>query len=343
MSIAGEFLYNEPQTTANSPLQMKDILVPTLLNRRQILLGLGATVAGCALPKTPADAKDQPKINSVEKSDFSFVHITDTHIQPELGARDGVKKAFDTIAALPEKPQFALVGGDLVMDANAVDRKRAELIYDLWQEAADQLKLPLHYSIGNHDAFATSGESKLSGDDPEFGKKWWQKRLKLENRYSVFETNGWKFITLDSVQIDNDGKWWGELDAEQMNWLGDIFRKTDDKQPVVVLTHVPIMTIVGLYTEGTTTALSSGTIVKNGKQFKEMIQGKNVKAVLQGHTHVVEECAYLGTRYITGGAVCGDWWKGLRLGVHPEGFGLVTAHGSDLAYRYVPYGWKARS
>ena len=48
-------------------------------------------------------------------------------------------------------------------------------------------------------------------------------------------------------------------------------------------------------------------------------------------------------RYITGGAICGDWWKGKRLGVHPEGFSVVTVAGDDLTWKYVPYGWTARA
>jgi len=48
-------------------------------------------------------------------------------------------------------------------------------------------------------------------------------------------------------------------------------------------------------------------------------------------------------RYITGGAICGDWWKGKRLGVHPEGFSVVSVSGDDLTWRYVPYGWTPRT
>lgn len=302
-------------------------------SRREMLVGAGATLGGASLLASTAQANDG----------FTFLHITDTHIQPELGAKDGVRKAFDAVRNLPEKPAFALMGGDIVMDANLVNRARAELIYDLWEEAAASLKMPLYYTIGNHDAFAIGGESKLSKDDPDFGKKWWQKRLKLTNRFNSFEYQGWKFILLDSVQLEDTGKWWGELDTEQITYLDDLLRKTERAQPIVMLTHIPIMTIHGLYTNGTTDAMSSGTIVKNGKQLKELIQGRNVKAVLQGHTHVVEECDYLGTRYITTGAVCGEWWKGPRLGVHPEGFAVITVKGNDLNYRYVPYGWKAVS
>ncbi|MDX1931166.1 MAG: metallophosphoesterase [Capsulimonadales bacterium] len=302
----------------------------TKLDRRRLIAGMATTlVAPAWIPQ-----------RSEAQSSFSFVHITDTHIQPELRAKEGVRKAFDAIRVLPEKPEFALVGGDIVMDVNVTDRKRAEGIYDLWQEAAASLGIPVHYSVGNHDAFALGGPEKLPENHPDFGKKWWMKRLGLSERFGSFEKHGWRFVMLDSVRIDGDGNWWGELDSEQLTWLDDLLRKSGD-QPMVFLTHIPLMTIHGLYTGGTTQAMTAGTIVKNGKAVQEMIRGKNVKAVLQGHTHVVEECAYLGTRYITGGAVCGEWWKGPRLGVHPEGFGVVTVRGNELTYRYVSYGWKA--
>jgi 3',5'-cyclic AMP phosphodiesterase CpdA len=306
------------------------------ISRRTLVRNAGGLALGLGVSRLSRPAEAAP-------ADFSFIHITDTHIQPELGATEGVRQAFEKIRQLKEKPAFALIGGDLVMDANTVSRKRAEMVYDLWQEAASSLNMPVYYTIGNHDAYALGGESKLSSDNPEYGKKWWLKRLSLANRYNSFDHKGWRFVMLDSVSIDEQGGWHGELDADQLLWLDNLLRKTDKNMPMVFLTHIPIMTLFGMYTEGTTKAVSSGLVVSNGKQFQEMIQGRNVKAVFQGHTHVVEECIYLGTRYITGGAVSGDWWKGYRLGVHPEGFTVVRAKGGEISHRYMTYGWKART
>ena len=201
----------------------------------------------------------------------------------------------------------------------------------------------LYYSVGNHDVYAIGGSAPVSKDNPEWGKAMWQKRTGAKNRYDTFDFGGYRFVTLDSVGVAEGGKWWGELDAEQMTWLDNLLRKTGDKQPVVFLTHIPILTLFGQYTGGTTQALGEGMIVKNGKEFAELIRPYNTKAVFQGHTHVVEACTYLGTQYITGGAVCGEWWKGKRLGVHPEGFTVVTVRGETLTHRYVPYGWKAQN
>ncbi len=305
-----------------------------LLTRRSLVRGgLGALVLGALAGE--ADAAPE--------ASFSFVHLTDMHIQPELGATIGVDKAFRAVRALEEKPAFGLVGGDLVMDANHVPQNRADLVYDLWKQEAAKLALPLHYSIGNHDAYGLGDAAKnpAAAQDPNFGKNIWKRRLGLTQTYSTFDHQGWRFVTLDSLRITPDGDWGGELDSTQITWLDNLLRKTPKTMPMVFLTHIPLLTVFGQYTEGTTAPLTDKLVVKNGKQFQEMIQGRNVKAIFQGHTHVVEEINYLGARYITGGAVCGDWWKGKRLGVHPEGFVVATVSGENLSWRYVPYGWNA--
>jgi 3',5'-cyclic AMP phosphodiesterase CpdA len=299
------------------------------LTRRALLqAGLGAAVGSTAeaQPDTPT---------------FTFVHITDTHIQPELGARAGVNKAFAAIRDLRPRPAFALIGGDLVMDAARVERRRADALFDLWAEAAARLEIPVYYSIGNHDLFDTRVPHRHP-EDPDFGKTMWQRRLGLARRFASFDYQGWRFVTLDSCGILPDGRWEGVLDDEQLRWLDDLLRKTPRAMPLVFLTHFPLLTLFGQYTKGTTSALDAGMVVRNGKTFHEMIQRHRVRAVFQGHTHVVEECTYLGTHYITGGSVCGDWWKGPRLRVHPEGFVVASVRGDELSWLYQPYGWKAR-
>ncbi len=302
------------------------------MTRRQILAaGGGLVLAGIGSPARAA----QPG--------FTFAHLTDTHIQPELGATEGVAKAFRAIRAA--KPAFALIGGDLVMDAAGVPRERADQVYGLWKDAADALPMPLYYCVGNHDVYLTSGSEKLPPSDPHFGKSEWMRRVGIGRSYNTFDHAGWRFVTLDSLVVLPGGGWEGLIAPEQMRWLDDLLRSTGHEMPLVFLTHIPLMTLYGMYTGGTTVPLGAAMVVKNGREFHELIQPYNVQAVLQGHTHVVEECRYAGVRYITGGAVCGDWWKGKRLGIDPEGFTIVRASGSGraarLSYEYVPYGWDA--
>lgn len=267
---------------------------------------------------------------------FKFVHLTDTHIQPELGATDGVKKALERIRR--SKPAFCLHGGDVVMDAAAVERSRAERVYDLWSEAASGLKVPTHYACGNHDVFALTG-AEAGGRDTD--KSYWLRRVGQTQRFKTFDYQSWRFVVLDVVQTGG-GKWWAELDADQLRWLDDLLRKTDRRQPLVFLSHVPLFTCINQFLSGTTVAPTDTQVVKNAKVFFEMTEKHNVKAVFQGHTHVVEEVRYSGASYITGGAVCGDWWKGPRLGRHPEGFIEAEVRGENLTWRYIPYGWIAQ-
>jgi hypothetical protein len=42
--------------------------------------------------------------------------------------------------------------------------------------------------------------------------------------------------------------------------------------------------------------------------------------------------------FITSGAVCGNWWKGLWLG-NPEGFAMLTVKGENISWRYETYGF----
>jgi predicted phosphodiesterase len=74
----------------------------------------------------------------------------------------------------------------------------------------------------------------------------------------------------------------------------------------------------------------------------DVFAGYRLRAVLQGHTHIRENVTYDGCQFITSGAVCGNWWKGARLG-HPEGFAVVTVSGEgDVRWEYRTYGFKAR-
>jgi 3',5'-cyclic-AMP phosphodiesterase len=80
--------------------------------------------------------------------------------------------------------------------------------------------------------------------------------------------------------------------------------------------------------------------VANAPQVIGEFEGHNVIAVLQGHTHVNEMVDYKNTKYITSGAVCGNWWHGPRMGF-PEGFTVVSVREGKINTRYETYGFKS--
>jgi hypothetical protein len=57
------------------------------------------------------------------------VHFTDTHIQRELKADEGVARCFGRLSKL--KPDFCLAGGDSVFDVLERDKSRARELFDM--------------------------------------------------------------------------------------------------------------------------------------------------------------------------------------------------------------------
>jgi len=81
--------------------------------------------------------------------------------------------------------------------------------------------------------------------------------------------------------------------------------------------------------------------VVNNREVLELFAEHNLVLVLQGHLHAEEMLRWRGTTFITGGAVCGDKWRGPRLGT-PEGFGVLTLRRDRVDWQYETINWKAR-
>ncbi len=271
---------------------------------------------------------------------FTFVHLADPHIQPELRAADGCRQCFRHVNAL--KPDFVISGGDLVFDVMETDRRRADMLYELYRETTAALDMPLYDVIGNHDVLGIDAASPVLYSDPLFGKKLYEDRV--GPRFYFFDHKGWRFVILDSIGTGPSPKdgYFGLIDEEQVDWLESVLEGAGTGTPVVVITHIPILTAFMAYARGTTVAPPRSVVVTNGKEIMELLARYRVKAVLQGHTHVRETVEYQGCKYITSGAVCGNWWRGLRMG-HPEGFGLLTVRGGDIEWEYRLYGFTAET
>ncbi len=127
------------------------------------------------------------------------------------------------------------------------------------------------------------------------------------------------------------------MDDDQLAWLAKDLAAQEAEKPVIVTTHIPLVTAVPSYTPPAPQAAKGNGFV-NGPAAIKLFEGHNVLAVLQGHTHVNEEVIWHGVPYITSGAVCGNWWHGTRLGT-PEGFTVVTVAGGKVSTRYETTGF----
>ena len=321
------------------------------MNRREFLsisaVSAGATLLAqskSAFPATgPATSPADPNssVNSKLES-FSFLFITDTHLEPELDAAKGCAMAFRKASSL--HADFALQGGDHVFDAMGVDRKRADSLFNLYGETEQALGLKVHHTIGNHDQFGLFARSGVAVDSQGYGKQLFEERVG-PTHYS-FDHKGCHFVVLDTVQPTPDRNWEARIDQPQLDWLSADLAKLPTRAPVIVIGHVPLVTAFTSYE--TPAESGSGTTPKsthpqlsvaNAYEVIPVLEKYNTLAVFQGHTHINEVVKYHGIPYITCGAVCGNWWHGTRMGI-PEGFTVVTLDQGKLDFRYETYGFK---
>jgi 3',5'-cyclic AMP phosphodiesterase CpdA len=299
-------------------------------NRREFLALSAATGAASALPL---------KLNAAVKpvEDFTFLFITDCHLQPELNAAGGCHQAFAKARTITS--DFVIQGGDHVFDALGVSRDRATSLIDLYTKTEQDLGMKVHHTIGNHDCFGVYPASGASPTDPLYGKKYFEDHLgKL---YYSFDHKGVHFIVLDSIGITADRGYEGRIDAEQLAWLAADLKAIPAATPVIVSVHIPLVTAFDSYTAPPATAPAHhGLSVANAYEVLPLFEGHNVLGVLQGHTHINETVMWHGIPYMTSGAVSGNWWHGTRLGT-PEGFTVVEVKGGKLTTRYDTYGFRS--
>jgi 3',5'-cyclic-AMP phosphodiesterase len=268
---------------------------------------------------------------------FTFLFVTDAHLQPELNGVVGTDMAFKKARAV--KADFAINGGDHVFDALAVPKQRALTLFDLYDKTEQDLGVKVYHTVGNHDVLGIYPASGIAQDDPLYGKKLFEQRFgKL---YYSFDHKGHHFIVLDSIGITPDRAYEGRIDPVQLQWLAADLAALPAGAPVIVSVHIPLVTAFNAYLPEPAVAPSHhGLSVANANQVLDLFAGHNVLGVLQGHTHVNEVVQWKGVPYITSGAVCGNWWHGTRLGT-PEGFTVVTVADNKLTTRYEPSGFQS--
>jgi 3',5'-cyclic AMP phosphodiesterase CpdA len=315
------------------------------MQRRELLktLALAGVASAFGVRSGALDALQASAAERIEG--FSFIFFTDTHIQPELRAADGCRTCFSQFTGIPA--DFVMCGGDLVYDALGVDGTRAHLLWDLYKETAASIHLPIHYTIGNHDVFGVLTKSGVSPSDPEYGKKAFEDRYG-PTHYS-FDHKGWHFVVLDSIGVQPDRTWTGEVGDAQIAWLKADLDKTGKHTPVLVVTHIPLVTGAVNYVSRpdwlkrtpNVGNLVNSLMVTDATEVIDVLLDYNVRGVLQGHTHINEEIVFRNLRFSTSGAVCGDWWKGPRAG-SAEGYSIVTLSADGgMRREYRNYGFRA--
>lgn len=309
------------------------------LDRRRFL-ALSAAAVSSALPSFAAPTS--------RAGNLRVIFFTDTHNQPELRANEGTTLALAKIKSL--RPDLCIQGGDHVMDMTSVPRARSLMLLDEYQKTERTLDgIPIEHVIGNHDIFGRSPDSGVEPSDPLYGKKAFEQRFNTKT-YRSFDRSGYHFILLDSIQITAQRDFDAFIDGNQLAWLKQDLSATAAGTPIVIASHVPLVSAAPQYTPPDDKAAKAaayqaltglhGFLLGNSREVTQLFDGHNVIAVLQGHTHVNETVFWRNTPYITSGAVCGNWWHGSRWGT-PEGFTVLELSGGLPQWHYETYGWKS--
>lgn len=304
-------------------------------NRRQFLAMTGAVGLSAALG--PSLDGLAPGGHSSHPQDFTFLFITDTHLQPELNAAQGCDQCFKKARTI--KSDFVMQGGDHVFDSLAVSRSRATSLYDLYGKTEQDLGMKIYHTLGNHDCFGVYPNSGVSESDALYGKKMFAERF--GRTYYSFDHKGVHFIVLDSIGITSDRAYEGRVDVVQLDWLRSDLQALSPSTPIIVSIHIPLVTAFNSYVPAPQPEPKHhGLSVANAYEVIALFEGHRVLGVLQGHTHINERVMWKDVPYITSGAVSGNWWHGTRLGT-PEGFTVVRVEQGKLSTHYETYGFQS--
>ena len=253
------------------------------------------------------------KKNTTAVNSFRLAHLTDLHILPKKGVPEKISAAFAD--AKNKGADAYLVGGDCIMDALKESKSDTRAQWKLWHEVTENLELPMHNCVGNHDVWgwAMKEGTKSNG---EYGKNWAMEELKLSQRYYHFSKGSWDFLVLDSVfpSFQTKRGYTARLDEVQLRWLQETLSKISKKRNVCILSHIPIISFCpffdGKNEESGTWVIPHEWIHIDARSIKNIFKKyKNIKLCLSGHIHLHDHVRYLGIDYLCNGAVSGNWWN----------------------------------
>lgn len=314
------------------------------MQRRSLIKNLGGLMLMPALAKAGVShrgiqgAPEGAGARGGAAHSLRIAHITDVHLKGELDAPKHFADCLHHINAQDRKVDLILNGGDIVFDMN---KENLDTINAQWklvhQLVKNENSIPIQYALGNHDIWWYENDKGQAA----YGKQFSLDQLQLPKAYYSFTQAGWKFIILDSVHLDIDNTWYiGKLGDEQFQWLEQELKATDPNMPVLVLSHIPILTSTVLVEDNIVNrweVLGGQMHTDTTKIVSLFYQHPNVKLCLSGHIHLREKLVYDNLTLLCNGAVSGAWWKGNNRETAP-GYGLIDLY-TDGSFdeKYVNY------
>jgi 3',5'-cyclic AMP phosphodiesterase CpdA len=267
-----------------------------------------------------------------------IAHLTDIHLKNQFDAPARFTRCLHHMEQQSPKVDLVLNGGDIVFDMN---KENIGTISDQWKLFnsvwAAECALPVSYCLGNHDIWWNEDDRSQA----LYGKAYAMDQIGLHSPWYSFTKAGWKFIILDSVHLDIDNTWYiGKLGDGQFAWLENELNTTDPSMPVLIMSHIPILTATNLVEDN----IVNKWVMLGGDMHTDVARiislfykHANVKICLSGHIHLREKLVYNNVTYLCNGAVSGAWWEGNKRETAP-GYGLIDLYADgSFTETYINY------
>jgi 3',5'-cyclic AMP phosphodiesterase CpdA len=267
-----------------------------------------------------------------------FVYYTDVHARTEWDTPAAMAMAAEAINA--RKADLVIAGGDLITDGFQSSAARVAGRWDAYLKMHQKIKSDVYPVMGNHDLVAAiPTDGTPAADNP---RAVYLDRMGLDRTYYSFNAAGYHFIILDSIQVTGDDyQYRGRIGSHQLQWLQQDLAAVAKGTPIIMATHIPLLTSFFNASKGATYAARPNRVIVNNREVLKVFEDHNLILVLQGHLHVNEMIRWQNTTFITGGAVCGKWWRGAWHGTE-EGFYAITVTGNHVEGTYIDYGWQTQ-
>jgi len=300
------------------------------MERRFALKSIGGLFLLPALSKV--------SLTTAKKPVLRLAHLTDVHLKNQFNAPARFARCLHHLQAQLPKVDLILNGGDIVFDMNKENIGAINGQWKLVQETMrNECSIPVSYCLGNHDIWWNED----SKGEVFYGKKNAMDKLQLVKPYYSLIQNGWKIIVLDSTHLDIDNTWYiGKLGDEQFNWLKNELENTGKTMPVMLMSHIPILTALLMIEDNVVnkwTMLGGDMHTDTAKIIHLFYSHPNVRLCLSGHLHMRDKVVYNNVTYICNGAVSGAWWEGNRRETAP-GYGIIDLYADgSFEEQYIEY------
>ncbi len=299
---------------------------------------LAKMLTSLALIATGCSHKIVWPVRGSEKGAVRLVFFTDVHARTEWETPKAMARAARLINA--QKADLVIAGGDLITDGFQSSARTVEPRWDAYREMHRAIKPDVYPTMGNHDLVAAMpNDGTPAAQDP---RNVFKEKMNLDRTYYSFDAVGYHIAVLDTIEVTGDDyPYQGMVRPEEFEWLKGDLSQVPHGTPIIMVTHIPLLTAFYVATEGAGSVAPKSRVVVNSRDVLDLMEDRHVILVLQGHLHVKELLIWRDTTFVTGGAVCGRWWRGPWHGTQ-EGFNVITLTGNRVEWEYVDYGWEAR-